>query len=334
MSIKHAIAHQLVCASESTLTLRPDLYSVDDSLNTLLAQIKSAFFNRASKQYGQFDNANGTVKTLLEQWSSQDLSFAELTVQWLKQLKLAIEQDEQETEGYWFFAEEETEQDRLLWFFQLKHKHGIKLNKSIDIEASSVIDFAKLGFGGCIDLAAFAQQEQKYLTISFGVGDRALQSSLVNFLDFVDTVNTAEDTERFLEIVKAYSQSLPQEAGGNYRKKALEYCAEQDKLGELVVADEMAEVIKDQVPSQAEQSLTDFIETEQPELKKEFIPNRSALKKFQRYTGKTKEVSISFSNENLGKTIQFDPDNETLTITHLPPSLVKQLHSALRDNEG
>lgn len=333
MSIKHAIAHQLSGATESTLTLRSESYLLDEPVTELMSQIKSAFLNRASKQYGRFDQPHGTVSSLLQQWSTETLSFTDFTAQWMTQLKQAMDQAEQETEGYWFFAEEETEQDHLLWFFHVKHKAGIRLNNTIDIEASEIIDFAKLGFGGNIDLSALVDQEEKYLTLSFGFGDRALQGELVSFLDFTDTVNTAEDTERFLEIVKAYSQSLPQEAGGNYRKKALQYCAEQDKLGELVVADEMSEMIHQELPTNGEKSLTEFIETEQPELKKEFIPNRSALKKFQRYTGKTKEVSISFSNENLGKTIQFDPDKETLTISHLPPSLVKQLHSALQDND-
>jgi nucleoid-associated protein len=148
-------------------------------------------------------------------------------------------------------------------------------------------------------------------------------------VNFVDTINTAVDTERFMEIVKAYSETLPEETGGNYRKKAIEYCTEQDKMGETVVANEISVVLKDEVGTGETESLASYMETTQPEAKQEFIPDRKSLKKFMRYTGKSKEVSISFSNDILGKNVNFDPSNESLTITNLPASLLKQLKDEL-----
>ncbi|MFT7697360.1 MAG: nucleoid-associated protein, partial [Reinekea sp.] len=61
----------------------------------------------------------------------------------------------------------------------------------------------------------------------------------------------------------------------------------------------------------------------------EFIPDRKSLKKYLRYTGKSKEVSISFSNDILGKNVNFNPENESLTITNLPAALLKQLKEEL-----
>jgi nucleoid-associated protein len=145
----------------------------------------------------------------------------------------------------------------------------------------------------------------------------------------VDTINTAVDTERFMEIVKAYSETLPQEKGTNYRKKAIEYCTEQDKMGETVVANEISVVLKDEVGTGEVESLVNYMDTTQPEAKQEFIPDRKSLKKYMRYTGKSKEVSISFSNEILGKNVNFDPTSESLTITDLPAALLKQLKDEL-----
>lgn len=81
------------------------------------------------------------------------------------------------------------------------------------------------------------------------------------------------------------------------------------------------------------ETLVSFMESREPEAKREFIPNRASLKKFQRYTGKTKEVSISFSNEILGRNVNFDPSSETLTISNLPANLLKQLKSAVGEGE-
>lgn len=333
MSIKHAIVHQLITNNAVTLNLRDQELASGEQLTALMNQTKSAFYNRSSKQYGQFAEEAGHFKALTQQWQSGSIGFTSFTAQLMKQLQVELEEQQLETDGHWFFAQEELETGDNFWFFHLKHKDGMMLTHDMNLSDARLIDFAKLGFGGYVDLTAMKSNEQKYLTVSFGFGDRVLQSALLNFVNFVDTINTAEDTERFLEIVKAYSEALPQDKGSNYRKKAVEFCTEQDKLGETVVADEIAAVLKDEVGTEGPETLVSFMESREPEAKREFIPNRASLKKFQRYTGKTKEVSISFSNEILGRNVNFDPSSETLTISNLPANLLKQLKSAVGEGE-
>lgn len=334
MPVTHAIVHHLFRNSTtSSMDLRSEELEANDHLIGLMTFTKTAFFNRSSKQYGQFSEESGHFKALTQQWQQRAVGFTTMTEQLMKQLQIEIEQKELDIDGHWLFANEELEDGDHLWFFHLKHKDGLMLTQAMDLSASKIIDFGKLGFGGYVDLNALKNNEQKYLTVSFGFGDRALQSALLDFVNFVDTINTAADTERFLEIVKAYSETLPEEKGGNYRKKALEYCAEQDKLGETVVAEEISIVLKDEVGTDGPETLSNYMEVTQPEAKREFIPNRASLKKFQRYTGKSKEVSISFTNEILGKNVNFNPREESLTITNLPANLLKQLKDAVEKGE-
>ena len=330
MPVTNAIVHQLFRNSTTQeLNLREDELEKNEQLSDLINFTKTAFFNRSSKQYGQFTEESGHFKALTAQWQQQSVGFTTMTHQLMKQLQIEIEEKELEFEGHWLFANEALEDGDNLWFFHLKHKEGIALTQKMDITDSTIVDFSKLGFGGYVDLTALKENHQKYLTVSFGFGDRQLQSALLDFVNFVDTINTAVDTERFMEIVKAYSETLPEEKGGNYRKKAIEYCTEQDKLGETVVANEISVVLKDEVGTGETESLASYMETTQPEAKQEFIPDRKSLKKYMRYTGKSKEVSISFSNDILGKNVNFDPQSESLTITNLPASLLKQLKDEL-----
>ena len=88
-------------------------------------------------------------------------------------------------------------------------------------------------------------------------------------------------------------------------------------------------MLTDEVGTSASESLVNYMTTTTPEAKQEFIPDRKSLKKYLRYTGKSKEVSISFSNEILGKNVNFDPQSESLTITNLPTALLKQLKEEL-----
>ena len=330
MSIKHAIVHELLRNSTtSDMTLSAQALEPDDLLTDLFTGMKTAFYNRTSKQYGQFSEDSGHFKALVGQWANASIGFVTLTEQIMKQFQLAIEQAELDFTGHWIFVAETLEEGEHFWFFHLRHRHGVSLTHDQRISASKLVDFGKLGFGGYVDLAALADQAQKYLTVSFGFGERQLQALLLDCVDFVDTINTAVDTERFMEIVKAYSETLPQEKGANYRKKAIEYCTEQDKVGETVVADEISVVLSDEVGTEQGESLVHYMTQTAPEAKREFIPDRKSLKKYQRYSGKSREVSISFTNESLGGAVSFDAQAETLTISQLPEALLKQLKAAL-----
>lgn len=329
MSLAHAIVHQLANDSNAELALRQTALAENPLLNELHQSIKTSFYNRGSKQYGVFDEGAGYFKALVGQWQKQELDFLTLTQKIMENLKKTVTELKIAIDGHWFFAHEALEDGDYFWFFHLKHKEGVYVTDELNLNSSLMIDFSKLGFGGVIDLNAFQNSDAKYLTVSFGFAERQLQSALLDFVNFVDTVNTAADTERFMEIVKAYSEHLPEEKGSQYRKKAIEYCTEQDRLGETVIASEMASALLDVADLSNVEPLPQYMAATQPEAKKEFIPDRKSLKKYLRYTGKSKEVSISFSNDMLGKQVTFNPQSETLTIKNLPASLLKQLKNAV-----
>jgi nucleoid-associated protein len=60
-------------------------------------------------------------------------------------------------------------------------------------------------------------------------------------------------------------------------------------------------------------------------IKTELIPDRKSLKNYLRYSGKNKEVTLSFAATALGSDISFDPNENSLTIKNLPSRLLKQL---------
>ena len=59
--------------------------------------------------------------------------------------------------------------------------------------------------------------------------------------------------------------------------------------------------------------------------KTEFIPDRKSLKNYIRYSGKNKDLTLSFAATALGGDISFDANASALTITNLPSRLLKQL---------
>ncbi len=318
-----AIAHRLTRRTgDQSFSLRETPFDRESLNNRMLAEIKPLFTRRASKRYGCFADQATVFKGLLVNWRDQTLSFTQFTAKVIEHLAMLMEQEDLETDGHWLFIEEELEASHRLWIALLKQKDGLLLNADNDLQDTGYIDFAKTGLCACIDLHDIDNPDGKrYLTLSFGFGDRPLQQHLMDFFGFTDTVDTQADTERFMEIVSDYSESMPEDTAKRYQKEVAEFCMEQSKEGAAVNYHELS----GSVDSVAEVSLDDFIAERAPELKEEFIPDRSSLKKYIRYTGRTKEVSISFSNESLGKSITFDPSTETLTLKDLPSALVKQL---------
>ena len=60
-------------------------------------------------------------------------------------------------------------------------------------------------------------------------------------------------------------------------------------------------------------------------MKSEFIPDRKSLKNYIRFSGKNKDVTLSFAATALGGDIQFDASSDSLVIKNLPSRLLKQL---------
>ncbi len=329
MPMTHLIVHQLTRTDIKTdLHLQDTELELDDAAITLLAEVKSSFAGRASKRYGGFSVEAGHFKALTGQWQANAIPFKSYTQQLMERLAVTLEQGGLEATGHWLFAEEELEAGRQLWFFHLKHKDGLALTHDLKLSDSRVLDYSRLGFGLCLDLDGLKDADEKqYLTVSFGFGDKALQDGLLDFVDFVATVDTGADTEAFMAVVEAFSTQLPPEKGQAYRKKAVEFCMEQDKLGEPVSVRNLSEELQ----TEADASISQYIDEVRPDVKEDFIPDRKSLKRYIRYSGRSKDVSISFSNDTLGKDIQFDEQNERLIINEIPASLLKQLKGGNSD---
>ncbi|MBS97324.1 MAG: hypothetical protein CMI01_01425 [Oceanospirillaceae bacterium] len=323
MSVSQAIIHRLTRESgDKSFSLSDKPLELSETESRLLSEIKPLFVRRASKRYGCFANEAGVFKGLVVNWLGDTLNLVSFSQKAIEYLAIALEEQDVESDGYWLFAVDEQEAGPVLWLAQLRQRDGIRVDADNKPDDCEYIDFTKLGFCATINLDQVHQpDEHKFLTISFGFGERPMQKLMMDFLSFTDTVNTTADTERFMSLVEDYSKEMPEETGRRYQKEVAEYCIEQVKNGDSVNYRELSGEIESQAPT----GLDQFIETRDPELKDTFIPDRSSLKKYIRYSGRSRDVSISFSNESLGKNIRFDPDTGSLTLTELPAALVKQL---------
>ena len=358
MPVTHFITHQInkeMQKPAAMVTATNAEAVIDDYCHLVMSQLKGIFVQRASKRYGCFNPEVTRVKGLTLNWLNDQQSFLSWSKTICEQFADMMDNTELEIDGYLAFATEELADTDKLYIFHLREKSNLCLTADMQLSESRVLDFSNTGFGLSIDLTALKTEQQtgersieKYFTFSFGRGDKAIQKLFSEFTGFIDTLDTEQETQEFLAIVEEYASTLPEEQSIETKTKVIEYCVEQDKQGETVEF----KTLSGQLDSSAPEKFEQFVALKKRErravrprsestmndpdasnelthgesvIKTELIPDRKSLKNYLRYSGKNKEVTLSFAATALGSDISFDPSENSLTIKNLPTRLLKQL---------
>lgn len=327
MPVVEFIAHQLERKQPDQpgkLIYRDNTIELDDTASQLLTELKQVFSTKTSKRYGMFDpeQADNPFPAWLKDYRKGQMPFSSFTKKLAEQFSLMLDQTEFEFHGHLLFWQEDSSDAKWFYMVQLQHQVGLLINNQLEISKTEYADLSHVGFSCRINLEQWEQQlSEKYLTISKNRGDRALQDIMHQWVAFTDTVNVSQDTSEFLNIVEAYAENLPEEESKQYREKVVEYCMDQDKLGEPVVYKELSYYLDEHEPEQFQR----FVHEQQEQPKQELIPDKTQLRKYVRFNGRSKEMSIQFAASLLGEQVEFDAEREQLVFKQLPKSLLSQL---------
>lgn len=327
MPVSEFIAHQIDRnnpAASAQVSYRDDLLPLDDHASQLLNELKQVFASRTSKRYGQFDPERGDnpLPAWLRDLLKQQLPFTSFSRKLTEHFVALLDAVEAAFAGHLLFWRESTADAEWLYLIHLQHQTGLVINNRLEISPTEYADLTHAGFCARINLTHWADNlSEKYLTVSRNRGDRFLQDIFLAWTGFTDTVNVSADTSEFLNIVEAYAQQLPQDSSKEYKSKVVDFCMEQDKNGEPVVYKELSFYLDDAEPERFEK----FVQQHQEQPREELIPDKNQLRKYVRFSGRSKEMSLQFAAELLGKQVEFDASNETLIIRQLPKALLQQL---------
>jgi len=373
MALTHFLTHKISKAEKepgATLTCSDQDGAVgDDTLSgyyqRCASQLKGTLLQRSGKRYGVFNPESLSFQALIRDWQKEAMPFSSWSQRAAKHLASALDNTELMMDGYLAFFHESLADHDKLYVFHLRYKDSVMVDNNLNLSETRYLDFSNTGFGLVINLTDWAQDaDSKYYTFSFGRGDRPLQNALLEATGFTDTLNTSAETEEFLDIVEEYSRQLPDEQAHEYKAKVVDYCMEQDMRGEPVVFEELEHHLESETNARPGEAFSHYVIEKKkarrqqasampapdasPEalvqagaptsmvadaVKNELIPDRKKLKGFIRYTGKNKDLSLSFSASMLGKDVEFNAADKSLLIRKVPESLIKQL-SGKKDNDA
>lgn len=302
--------------------------ATDDVVEELLTRYKTLFASRSQKKFGHFDpEAESSVPAAFEGLRDDSIGASELISRVSQNMSLQLAKLEQPIDGIWLLTREKGELD-FCYGFWLTTEASIAFNELTPVKQQQ-INMSLLPVAIKINLSDWqGEGEARYFSVLENRAHSEIALAVKTALVFSEGVDKKALTDQFLQAVEAFSQELPLDEAHESKTKLVNYCIEQDKQGELIELDEVAEVSFEKAPSKFKQ----FVEQNQPDLPKALPADRARLQKYLRLSGRDKDLSIAFGSQTLGDRIRYDETTDTLTIVGLPKSLKQQLVKKLQDD--
>jgi len=332
MSIKNCIIHNIKRTSEGgdiSINLREAENTPEGPIVSLFTQLKQSFQRSAVRQYGLFDPEQGDnpLPGWLKQYESESMGFATVSKKITEHLKSKLEEIQDGFNAHIFYVVEELLEEKQLYIFWVNHTQAQYIDSDLEIDNLDYIESSKMNFVLKLDFNQWQVENwQQYLSVISSRGSKEISHSFLQFCGFLSSVNLQQQTNEFLGIVDEYAKTLTPEENKLYKNKIVDYCVEQDMQGNAVNIKNLSEELNSQEP----EHFSDFVTENQEEPKKEIYTHRNSLKKFMRFYGREKDLSISFSSDMMGDNVIFNQETGELTLKAIPKSLQQQLAKYLK----
>lgn len=300
------------------------LSATDGVIYSLFEQAKQQMNRSAAKRFGFFDNEseNKQIMGLINNWQAKSINFLSFANKSTEYLQQQFEESETPFSASLIFAEESLLGQHYLYCFWLPMVEVIQAGEDLEPYRSESIEASKIQYGIRLHLDEWQSGDSpKYLTMLASKGNKDLGEAFKRFGNFSEGIDLGKQTDEFLQIVDNFSEELPEEQAHSMKAAVIEYCVEQDKVGNPVILEDISEQIDKNSPAK----FAEYVTSKQDIPQKELHTDRQSLKRYMRYFGRDHSLSISFSAERFGKDITYNPAGGSLSINKLPKNLKVQL---------
>jgi len=333
MTIKHSIIHGFTNEKQKTeLHINNQETEVDLALSQLFNQLKQSLQKSATRQYGFFDpeQKSNPAETSLEEYRQGELDFKTMSQQLAKSFELTLKEQEESLNGHMLFVVETLMDQDLLYVFWLSQQDFQQIGADNKIQAIKAVDGSKIGLSLKLDFSQWAIKDwQQYLTFQSARNNKEINHAFCKMLGFKSGVNLQQQTDEFLEIVDQFTQQLDKDKSQPTKHTIVDYCVDQDMQGKPINFDSLSKIVDQDAPKK----FAEFVKDKQTQQTSEIYAHRNSLKKYVRFFGREKDLSISFSSDRMQDDIVFDSETGSLTFKSVPKSLQVQLAKYFKQQE-
>ncbi len=330
------------------LTLCQQEIQANDSLDTFLSDLNSNFNSKLAKTYGAFlaepseepSNSSDTVQfqQLLNSYLNKNLSFVEFSHQSMDCLKVLMDRNGKTKGGFIVFAHYQLFASDFLFVVILHNQSAVLIDDQLQLNQTEYLDTHSLYLAARIDLGEWQEssyksnpdspideQQNRYISMLIARDGKKINDYFREFIGFNETVDSKKETTDLLSALSGFvNQSrIEPEVKEELKKKAVDYCATQAETGDNVKVKDFSNYVSEM----AEEDFYRYLENEKVDLNDEITPDRGLLRKYNKISGRSGNLSISFPAVLFNQSIFYDSESDTLTIKNLPKSLREQILS-------
>lgn len=293
-------------------------------LADLCRDLKASYLKKLGKQYGRFadDTSQHPLSAWLKSFLDQQLTFASTCQKAGEQLKQVLEATEEPLDATILCFVESLEAGQFIYWFWLNHSGGIYLDGALEACETRYIDTQSVRLAARANLSEWqSASNSHYLTLIPWRGEKPISDAFSEFIGFADKVDTKSQTEQLMSWVDHYSKPLPEDNAKAVRAAAAQYCIEQTEEERPV----RLEALSEHISADQEHNFANFVQKDQPNVKKEWLADKTQLRNFVRISGRNEQLSMSFSANCLGQTVVYQPETDTIVINNIPAGLKTRL---------
>ncbi|MGO2132739.1 MAG: nucleoid-associated protein [Halomonas sp.] len=322
-SIIHRIDKQ-ASDSPAQLIAATEVLPESPALEDLLSGLRDVY-HRKTKAWGRFDeSASGGLAADMTRYLEQTQDFVVLT-RALSEKLLPLVDAHLPIGGHLLLADYQQGDARYLLLALLHHRDGFVIDQQLNVTSGRQLNLAQLSLAARLDIAQWqsGNDSHPYLSWSRDRGGKGLAEGLVEALGASEQRDAGQETRTLLKAFSDYveKQDLPDEESREKTDALIDYASGQAGRGEPIALDELSELIDGQQPK----AFYEHIRHSDYGLSPEIPPDKRTISQFQRFTGRSDGVSISFDAHLLGGAIDYDEGRDQLVIRKIPKGLRDQL---------
>ncbi|MBU6950017.1 nucleoid-associated protein [Hahella sp. HN01] len=286
--------------------------------------LRRLFAAKTGKAFGRINlHAEGqSFGPRLKDWYEGKMSFQQLTEKGLADFKEKLDVIPLTTQSYLLWIHDQQGDARTLYIFVLESSVTNVVTNELQIEPIEHLDPQAITFALRIELdPLFASNQPDCATVYLQRNLRKIGEAGCHSFGFATHVDTAKETEVVLSGLERFAESLDPKSAAKLKKKAVEFCSDQEKLGEAVQIEELSIAMDEQNPDKFAHFMREAI----PEAPAALRPDSRKLKQLVRFAGRGSGMSLSFSSEAINESIIYDSEKDALIIMEIPKSLKAQL---------
>lgn len=333
MSIREAVMHFIdkkPDGSPAALHMASASLPQSEIMEGLLFDLNGAYNAKTGKAWGFFHGESGAypLSGWLSKFVAGDMQFIEFTRIAVEHLTRLMEESNLTVGGHVLFALYQQGMTEYLTIAILQQVETVSIGEDLTVSVSRHLDTSALHFAARINIGEWKNNPSSRQYISFikSKGGRRANAYFADFLGCQEGVDGPGETRTLLKAFSDFvkSQDLHEDIAREKTQTLVEYASSQANQGAPITLDELSALIDEDQPK----AFLQHIREKDYGLSQEIPADKRTLNQFRRYTGRAEGMSISFEAHLLGKRIEFDPQNASLTIQGLPTQLTDQLKRA------